>query len=71
VQLATNFLNSPELQDGTGPRLTAFPLWGVVLQRDPTISARALRESQIAAGAELTGSMAEFLNSPQFQQQLQ
>jgi hypothetical protein len=71
VQLATNFLNSPEFREGTGPRLTAFLLYALILQRDPMVSERALRESQIASGTDLTGLMAEFLNSPEFQQLLQ
>ncbi|HYP15470.1 MAG TPA: DUF4214 domain-containing protein, partial [Bryobacteraceae bacterium] len=66
AQLASNFLNSEEFRQGTGPRLTAFLLYALILQRDPTPEERALRISQIASGADLTALMAELLASSEF-----
>jgi glucose/arabinose dehydrogenase len=36
ARLASAFLNSDEFRTGTGPRLTAFLLYALILQRDPT-----------------------------------
>lgn len=41
AQLASNFLNSAEFRQGTGPRLTTFLLYALLLQRDPSPSERA------------------------------
>jgi hypothetical protein len=71
VQLATNFLNSNEFRVGTGPRLTAFLLYALLLQRDPTTSERATREAQIAGGTEVKVLIAELLNSGEFSTLLQ
>ena len=71
VQLATNFLNSNEFRVGTGPRLTAFLLYALLLQRDPTTSERAAREAQIAGGADIKALIAELLNSGEFSTLLQ
>jgi hypothetical protein len=71
VQLATNFLNSNEFRAGTGPRLTAFLLYALLLQRDPTTSERATREAQIAGGTDIKALIAELLNSPEFSTLLQ
>jgi hypothetical protein len=71
VQLATNFLNSNEFRVGTGPRLTAFLLYALLLQRDPTADERAAREAQIGGGADIKPLIAELLNSGEFSTLLQ
>jgi hypothetical protein len=65
-ELASQFLSSDEFRSGTGPRLTAFLLYALLLQRDPTADERALREGQIAGGADVKALIAEILNSTEF-----
>jgi hypothetical protein len=71
VQLATGFLNSTEFRNGTGPRLTAFLLYALLLQRDPSDLERAQREGQIVGGADIKSLIAELLNTPEFGNLLQ
>jgi hypothetical protein len=66
VQLATNFLNSNEFRIGTGPRLTAFLLYALLLQRDPSPVERAQREGQISGGAVVKDLIAEILTTQEF-----
>ncbi|HYP13378.1 MAG TPA: DUF4214 domain-containing protein [Bryobacteraceae bacterium] len=53
VQVATNFLNSPEFRSGAGPRLTAFLLLGTVLGRDGLSSEVASLRNQISSGTPI------------------
>ena len=47
--VARSFLNSPEFQTGTGPRLLAFLLYATLLLRDGTPQERAGLEQQLPA----------------------
>jgi hypothetical protein len=66
VQLATNFLNSNEFRQGTGPRLTAFLVYALLLQRDPTEFEMALRVAQIGGSAPVKSIVDEIIASDQF-----
>jgi glucose/arabinose dehydrogenase len=59
AQLASAFLNSEEFRVGTGPRLTAFLLYALILQRDPT----ALELNQMAGQVEADVPLASLVNS--------
>ena len=71
VQLATNFLNSAEFRVGTGPRLSAFLLYALLLQRDPSDSERSFCEGQISGGANVRDLIAQFLSTAEFNNLLQ
>ena len=64
--MAAAFLNSSEFQAGTGPRLTSFLLYALLLLRDPTLTELNLRVTQLQAGTLVRDIVQEILNSPEF-----
>jgi hypothetical protein len=69
---ARSFLNSPEFQRGTGPRLLAFLLHSTLLLRDGTPAERASIETQLAANpAQLQTLIDLFANSAEINALLQ
>ncbi len=52
--MAVNFLNSTEFRIGTGPRLYAFLLYALFLQRDPTPAEFTAFRNALAGGASLS-----------------
>lgn len=66
TQLATNFLNTVEFRNGTGPRLTAFLLYSTLLLRDASAGDLAARVGQLQAGMPVQTLVSEFLNTPEF-----
>jgi hypothetical protein len=70
VQLAENFLNSPEFRNGTGARLTAFLLYAVLLGRDASPADRELRIAQLQSGIALRTLVSQFLSTQEFILQL-
>jgi hypothetical protein len=66
VQLATNFLNTAEFRQGTGPRLTAFLLYSLLLLRDPGQNEMAARIDQIAAATPVKTIVQEIIGSSEF-----
>lgn len=66
INLATNFLNSPEFRITTGPRLTAFLLYALLLQRDPSPSELQTLVSRIGSGTPATVPISELLASYEF-----
>ncbi len=66
VQLATSFLNSAEFRQGTGPRLTVFLVYALLLQRDPFDSELALRIAEISGRAPVKSVVQQIISSPEF-----
>ena len=66
VQLATNFLNSVEFRQGSGPRLTAFLVYALLLQRDPTEPEIALRIAEIGGRAPVKSVVEQIVGSVLF-----
>lgn len=66
AQLAASFLSSTEFTMVAAPRLTAFLLYGTLLQRDATALERAQRESALQAGVAVETLIAEFVRSAEF-----
>jgi hypothetical protein len=68
ADLAYNFLISPEFQQGTGPRLTAFLLYATLLLRDASPTEMAARISQLTNASQDTVKqiVGEIVQSPEF-----
>jgi hypothetical protein len=66
VQLATNFLNTAEFRQGTGPRLTAFLLHALLLLRDPADAEMTSRIGQIAGSTPIKSIVQEIVSSSEF-----
>ena len=66
AQLASNFLNSAEFRIGTGPRLTAFLLYALILQRDATETEFDTLFNQVSSGAPIQTLAETLLNTPEF-----
>lgn len=71
VQLAENFLNSSEFRTGTGARLTAFLLYGVLLGRDASRDDLTFRAMQLQSGVSVQTLVEQFLIAAEFQAQIQ
>jgi hypothetical protein len=69
VQLAQNFLSSAEFRTGTGPRLTAFLIYAVLLGRDASPDERAFRVVQLQSGVPVRSLIDQFLNAAEFLEQ--
>jgi hypothetical protein len=70
VQLATAFLNTPEFRQGAGPRLSAFLLFGTLLQRNPTGAEGLQYVNALASGVSLSTAVEQILSSTEFNQRL-
>jgi hypothetical protein len=66
VQLATAFLNTAEFRQGTGARLTAFLLYALLLQRDPTVTEMNIRVAQLSSGTPIRTIVQEIISAPEF-----
>ncbi len=66
VQLATAFLNTAEFRQGTGARLTAFLLYALLLQRDPTETEMNSRIAQLSGGTPIANIVQEIVASSEF-----
>ena len=60
--VARSFLNSPEFQNGTGPRLLAFLLYSTLLLRDPSPEERTSLEDILRDPSQLAIQLASFAN---------
>jgi hypothetical protein len=69
--IARSFLNAPEFQKGTGPRLLAFLLYSTLLLRDPNSVERAALEGILADSAQLQEQTALFANGTEINALLQ
>jgi hypothetical protein len=69
--VARSFLNSPEFQKGTGPRLLAFLLYATLLLRDATPDERAALTAQLANPAHLQTAIETLANSQEINGLLQ
>jgi hypothetical protein len=69
--IARSFLNSPEFQQGTGPRLLAFLMYATLLLRDGTAQQRTALEQQLANPAQLPIIIDQFVNSAEINALLQ
>jgi hypothetical protein len=69
--IARSFLNSPEFQQGTGPRLLAFLLYSTLLLRDGTPQERAALEVLLANPAQLAVVIEQFANGAEINGLLQ
>ena len=67
AHLAAAFLNTPEFRTGTGPRLTAFLLYALILQRDPTALELTQLAGQVEAGVPLATLVESLLTSVAFE----
>lgn len=71
VQMAKQFLNSPEFRTNGGPRMLAFLIYATLLQRDGSPAELTFREQQIRAIGSTTPVIEDILNSPEFAALLQ
>jgi hypothetical protein len=71
TQVATSFLNSQEFRIRLASRLSAFLLYATLLQRDPSQTELFNRQVQLDAGIPLATLTTQFIQSPEFTQQLQ
>ena len=69
--VARSFLNSPEFQQGTGPRLLAFLLYSTLLLRDGSQSERATLATQLANPGQLSVLIDQFANGSEINALLQ
>ena len=64
--MAHAFLNSPEFQSGTGPRLTAFVLYATLLLRGPSSVELNAALAQLNAGADIQTLIKARVDSVEF-----
>jgi hypothetical protein len=71
VQMAANFLNTPEFQQGTGPRLMSFLITAGLFTRDPLTGERQRLIDQLAAGFPTKDIVSAIFSTPEFTSQVE
>jgi len=66
VNLASNFLNSPEFQQGTGSRLMAFLAYATLLGRDPSATELTQAVTRLNAGTPVRTLIGEIVEGYEF-----
>jgi hypothetical protein len=70
VQMAVNFLNSPEFRIGNDSRLTSFLLYATLLFRQPDSAEMSFRQGQISTGTAISTLVSQFIEVREFTDQL-